>query len=113
MGNPVITGVVCYWISMATKTLPTLSPEDMEMIRVAANELAMKAAELTRQNPYFAMGALSLATATVGAIIKIEYAQLVKLISDHYEHALLQEVADEFRAAGAGVVMVPKPEEAQ
>lgn len=93
--------------------LKTLSPEDMDMIQSAANELAMKAAELVRQNPYFALGALSLATATVGALVKINFQELTKLVWDHYEHAMLQEVAKELREAGDTAVFLPKPEGSQ
>lgn len=90
--------------------MPLLPPEDMELIRTAARDLAMMAPDLVRKNPYYALGALSLAHAHVAAICKVSYADMVQVLSQHYEHALLEEVEAELRAAGDPDVMVRKPQ---
>jgi hypothetical protein len=82
----------------------------MDMIRDAARELAMQAPGLVRQNPYFALGALSLAVANIAVICKVKYTDLLTVLQAHYEHALLEEVEAELKAAGDADVMVQKPQ---
>ncbi len=76
------------------------TPDDAKDIIDAAQELALLAAKLVKGNPFFALGALTLATAQVGVFVGIKYDSLIKLISDHFESAMLLEVEREFKEAG-------------
>jgi hypothetical protein len=76
------------------------TPDDAKDIIDAAEQLALLAAKLVKGNPFFALGALSLATAQVGVFVKIPYNGLIQLISDHYESVMLLEVEREFKEAG-------------
>jgi hypothetical protein len=81
---------------------------ELDQLRSAALKLTMEAPGLVGDDPYLALGALSLASAYVAAIVKMPYKDLIKMISDHYENALLQEVERDLEKAREGV-MVRKP----
>lgn len=83
--------------------------EGIEQLRAAGVHLAMDAPGLVNGDPHLAMVALVLAAGHVAAILRFPYEALVKLISDHYEYVLLQEV--EKSLEGSGDVMVSKPKE--
>jgi hypothetical protein len=79
------------------------------MIRYAARDLAMMAPELVKQQPYYALAALSLGLAQVAVICRVSYSDLVMILSQHYEHVLLDQVEEELKASGSTDVMVKKP----
>jgi len=76
------------------------TPDDAREIIDAAQELALLAGKILKGNPFFALGALSLATAQVGVFVGTKYNELIQLISDHYESCMLLEVEREFRDSG-------------
>jgi len=84
------------------------TPDDARNIIDAAQELALLAAKLVKGNPLFALGALSMATAQVGVFVKIPYASLIQLISDHYETGMLVEVERELKEAGGLEIFLSK-----
>ena len=97
---------------MSTRQTPTRkqpAQEDLDLIRFAARDLAMMSPGLVQDNPYYALAALSLAAAQVAVLCQVSYADLVMILSQHYECVLLDQVEEELKASGSTDVMVCKP----
>lgn len=85
--------------------------QNLDRIRDASHALAMQSADLVGNDPHAALMALVLAAGHLGAVVcKLAPQDLVKLVTDHVEYALIQEAERELGEAGEPVVMLPKPE---
>lgn len=84
------------------------TPDDAKDIIEVAQQLSLLSAKLLKGNPFFALGALSLATAQVGVFVGIKYESLIQLISDHFESCMLLEVEREFKEAGGLEIFLSK-----
>lgn len=81
-----------------------ISPELAQKISSVASKLALEALSgmlpEARQQPVYVVAALSLAMTNAAAMCGVSYADLVKLVSSHYENAMLDEVSKELRTTG-------------
>lgn len=83
-----------------------IPPADIPVIQDAALQVMMRAMELLSGRSTYAVGALSLALGSTAAMLKIPYAQLISMLSQHYENQLLDEIAT--ATEGTGDVMLKK-----
>ena len=90
-----------------------ITPDDAKNTIDAAQELALFAGKRLKGNPFFALGALSLATAQVSVLVGTKYRELIQLVSDHYESCMLLEVEREFKEAGGTEPFLPKQTDAR
>lgn len=84
---------------MSERSEKPFSPAGLDMMREAAQKLVMSAPGLVDDDPHLAMAALALAAATVAALVKMPYADLVKMITDHYEAVMVDEAKRELGTA--------------
>lgn len=83
---------------------PRTDKERLEQVRSAGVHLAMASAPLVDGDPHLAMTALVLAAGHLAAITKFPYDALVKLISEHYEFVMLQELEKELGQHGEAMM---------
>lgn len=77
------------------KEEPVVIPQDdANKILAAGADLLRRAPGLVDDNPQYAIGALSVALGTAAAMALVPYADLIDMVSRHYEQELLREVGD-------------------
>ncbi len=87
-----------------------IPPEDAQLILSAAAELMFRAPPLVKDNPQYAIGALSVALGTAAAMALVPYPDLIDMLSRHYEQELLRQVNEEL---GTAETLLPKSEQSQ
>jgi hypothetical protein len=91
----------------------SLSAAEALRIRAAATKLLHDALPLVGFDALHAIGALLLAAGTSAAYGRLDYDQLIALVSAYYEGALLQEVERELRESEPGTLVLKRPDGVQ
>ncbi len=97
---------------MPTKTLDNelLSQEAQERVQAASRKLLDDSLGLCDHEALQAMGALLLAAGTAAAWARLDYKQMVELISTYYENALLNDAQRELQGTDPQVYFGKKGE---